>query len=254
MVFFIDFEATPIGYFTTNFNMKKIAAVTIAICIAACIGVKAQGGANSLSTTGITSGSGMAYNLTNKEDTKGSRYLFDTWVKGNVTDDKGNPVNSDNYTFNYDKVGGSLLVSQDKQTAIAADKEHVKAFVVYDKNGSPMAFEYVPVIDATHYCQVLAAGSKFKVYKLIKTQFVKADFKNNGLSSSGNKYDEYVDEAVYYVTDIKTSAPQKISLKNKAIKQAFAADADKVATFYKDHKDDDTDETFLAKLGAYLNQ
>jgi hypothetical protein len=34
----------------------------------------------------------------------------------------------------------------------------------------------------------------------------------------------------------------------------FAADADKVTTFYNEHKSEDTDEVFLAKLGAYLNQ
>ncbi len=234
--------------------MKKTSIVAIAICIAASLGVKAQSGTNSLSTTGITSGTGMAYNLTNKENTKGSRYLFDTWVKGSVTDAKGNPVNSENYTFNYDKIGGALLLSQDKQTAIAADKEHVKGFVVYDKNDSPMAFEYVPAIDATHYSQVLATGNKYKVYKLTKTKLVKSDYKNDGLTSSGNKYDEYVDEPVYYVVDAKTSVPQKINLKNKAIRQAFAADADKVTAFYKEHKDEDTDEVFLAKLGAYVNQ
>jgi hypothetical protein len=234
--------------------MKRIAITAIAITITACANVKAQSGTNSLSTTGITSGAGMAYNLTNKEDTKGSRYLFDTWVKGSVTDAKGNTVNTDNYTFNYDKIGGALLLSQDKQTAIAADKDHVKGFVVYDKSDNPLAFEYVSAIDATHYSQVLATGAKYKVYKLITTKFVKSDYKNDGISSSGNKYDEYVDEPKYYVVDAKTGQPQKIALKSKAIKQAFATDADKVKTFFDEHKSDDVDEAFLSKLGAYLNQ
>jgi hypothetical protein len=234
--------------------MKNVFVIAIALCLATGGALKAQTGTNSISATGINSGTGMAYNLTNKEDTKGSRFLFDAWVKGNVTDSKGNAVNSENYTFNYDKIGGVLLLSQDKQTAIAVDKEHAKGFVIYDKNDAPMAFEYVPAIDATHYCQVLATGGKYKVYKLTKTRFVKSDYKNDGISSSGNKYDEYIDEAAYYVVDAKTSAPQKISLKNKAIKQVFAADADKVTTFYNEHKSEDTDEVFLAKLGAYLNQ
>lgn len=233
--------------------MKKIVIATIVICIVACVGANAQSSVNSLSTTGITSGSGMAYNLTNKEDTKGSRYLFDIWVKGNVTDDKGNAINSENYIFNYDKIGGSLLLSQDKQTAIATDKERVKAFVVYDKNDSPMAFEYVPAIDATHYCQVLATGSKYKVYKLTQTAFVKANYKSDGMTSSGNKYDEYVDEAAYYVFNVKTSQLQKTTLKNKAIKQAFADDADKVKAFYSAHGDDEIDENFLKNLADSLN-
>ena len=233
--------------------MKNIFVIAIALCLATGGVLQAQTGANSISATGITSGSGMAYNLTNKEDTKGSRFLFDTWVKGKVTDSKGNAVNSENYTFNYDKIGGALLLSQDKQTAIAVDKEHAKNFVIYDKNDSPMAFEYVPAIDATHYCQVLATGSKYKVYKLTKTRFVKSEYKNDGISSSGNKYDEYIDEAAYYVVDAKTSALKKISLKNKVIKQVFAADADKVKIFFDAHKNDDVNEAFLAGLGDSLN-
>jgi hypothetical protein len=233
-------------------KIKHIAA--LALFMITCGVLKAQTGTNSISSTGIMSGTGMAYNLVNNEGTKGSRYLFDTWVKGYVTDNKGNTVNSENYTFNYDKIGGALLLSQDKQTAIAVDKEHVKNFVVYNKADKAMAFEYVPAIDATHYCEVLATGSKYKIYKFTKTRFIKADYKNDGISSSGNKYDEYVDEPAYYVVDAKTPAPQKISLKNKAIKQVFAADADKVKAFFTDHKDDDIDEAFLAALGNYLNQ
>lgn len=180
--------------------------------------------------------------------------MFDDWAKGYVTDAKGNTINSENYTFNYDKIGGTLLMSQDKHTAIGIDKEHVKNFVVYSKVDKAMAFEHVPAIDATHYCEVLATGAKYKIYKLIKTKLVKADFKSDGMTSSGNKYDEYVDEPAYYVIDVKNVRPQQLGLKSKAIKQVFAADADKVKTFFTNHKDDDIDETFLSALGDFLNQ
>jgi len=69
--------------------MKRILIITIGLCIAACSIVKAQTG---ISASGITSGS-MAYSLANKENTKGSRYLFDDWAKGYVTDAKGNAIN-----------------------------------------------------------------------------------------------------------------------------------------------------------------
>jgi len=147
-----------------------------------------------------------------------------------------------------------LLLSQDKQTAIAVDKKHVKNFVVYDKAGKAMAFEYIAAIDPTHFCQALSTGAKYKIYKLTKTKFIKADYKNDGISSSGNKYDEYADEPLYYVIDVKTAEPQKLSLKSKAIKQIFEADADKVKSFFADHKDDDIDESFLLALGDFLNQ
>lgn len=232
--------------------MKKIILATTAICIVASMGVKAQS-TNSLSTTGITSG-GMAYNLTSKEDTKGSQFLFDTWVKGSMADAKGNAVNADGYSFNYDKLGGALLLSQDKQTAIAVDKDRARSFILYDKADRALRFEYVPAIDAKLYCEVLSTGAKYKIYKLTKTKFIKADYKNDGISSTGNKYDEYQDEYTYYMADAKGGNPQKIALKAKAIKQAFAADADKVKAYFDAHKDDEVNDVFLAGLGDALNQ
>ncbi len=220
--------------------------------MAACVGVKAQS-TNSLSTTGITSG-GMAYNLTGKEDTKGSQFLFDTWVKGSMADAKGNAVNADGYSFNYDKLGGALLLSQDKQTAIAVDKDRARSFILYDKADKARRFEYVPAIDAKLYCEVLSAGAKYRIYKLTKTKFIKADYKNDGISSSGNKYDEFTDEFAYYVADAKGGAPQKISLKSKAIKQAFATDADKVKAYFDAHKDDEVNEEFLIDLTNSINK
>ncbi|GAA3971946.1 hypothetical protein [Mucilaginibacter dorajii] len=186
--------------------MNKIHIATIAFCIVATNALKAQTG---ISASGITSGTGMVYNLASKENTKGSRYLFDTWAKGYVVDKTGNTVKNDNYSFNYDKINGSLLLSQDKQTAIDVSKDQVKTFTVYDKADQPLNFEYVPAIDATHFVQALSTGSKYKVYKLTKTTLVKADFKSDGMTSSGNKFDEYVDEPGYYVIDVKTNGVQR---------------------------------------------
>lgn len=232
--------------------MKKI-ILFIILGFSAVGSVLAQSGATSTAAA-IGSGSGTFYNIAAKEDIKGSRYLFNTWAKGYVTDKSGNAVKNDNYTFNYDKISGALLLSQDKQTAIDVNKEQVKGFTVYDKADQPINFEYVPAIDVTHFAQVLSTGSKYRVYKLTKTTLVKADFKSDGMTSSGNKFDEYVDEPAYYIVDAKTGTSQKIALKSKAIKQAFAADADKVKAYFDAHKDDDVNEGFLAALGDSLNQ
>ena len=51
--------------------------------------------------------------------------------------------------------------------------------------------------------QVLSAGSKYKIYKLTTTKFIKSDMETNGLVSSGNPYDEYADEITYYVLTVK---------------------------------------------------
>ncbi|MCS3734938.1 hypothetical protein [Mucilaginibacter dorajii] len=45
-----------------------------------------------------------------------------------------------------------------------------------------------------------------------------------------------------------------MALKIKAIKQAFAADADKVKVYFSQHADDDVNEAFLVGLGDSLNE
>jgi Holliday junction resolvase RusA-like endonuclease len=99
---------------------------------------------------------------------------------------------------------------------------------------------------------VLSSGSKYKIYKDLGTTFIKASFVTNGITSSGNNYDEYKDDAVYYVVK-QGGQPQKIELKSKAIKTAFAAEADKVKKFFSDNEGD-VDENYLKALGDYLNQ
>ncbi|WP_184544055.1 hypothetical protein [Mucilaginibacter sp. FT3.2] len=228
--------------------MKKQYILSFILCLAAAQLAMAQGG-----SLNIAPGAGTYYSIGTKEGTKGTRYLFDTWVKGSVTDGKGGVIKNDSYSFNYDKVDGGLLLTQDKQTAIMLGKDQVKGFTVYDNTGQALTFEYVPAIDATHYVQVLSAGSNYKVYKFTKTKFEKANFKSDGMTSSGNKYDEYVDAPGYYVFNVKTASLQMVALKSKAIKQVFSADADKVKAFFDAHKDDDINEDFLKGLGEALN-
>jgi hypothetical protein len=199
-------------------------------------------------------GGGMFFNVSVKENTKGSRYLVgDGWAKGYVVDNTGTKVTNENYNYNYDKINGSLLLTQDKRAAVDVDRDRIKSFTIYNKLDQPETYQLITAINPTHYTQVLSDGSNYKVYKFTKTTFVKSDFKTDGMTSTGNRYDEYVDEPTYYVLNVKTSALQKISLKAKAIKQVFAADADKVKAYFSDHADDDINDTFLSNLADSLN-
>jgi hypothetical protein len=212
----------------------------------------AQNGFESTNFAAVA-GHGMLSSFSTKEETRGSRYLFNQWTKGYVIDDKGQTIKSDLYAFNYDKISGSLLLTQDKLASVEVDKDKIKSFTVYNKLDLPLTFAMVPQVDSKHFTQVLSDGSKYKVYKHTKTTFAKSDFRSDGLTQSGNKYDEYVDEDAYYVMDAKSGQMQEITLRSKAIKKAFAADADKVKIFYSQHSDDDINEAFLGNLADYLN-
>jgi hypothetical protein len=99
----------------------------------------------------------------------------------------------------------------------------------------------------------LVTGKKYKIYKLLKTRFAKADYVNNGAAPHGHDYDEYIDEPDYYVVDAQTNQAQKFAPKKKAIKEVFAKETDKVSKFLSDNSGR-IDDAYLSKLGGYMNQ
>jgi hypothetical protein len=187
-----------------------------------------------------------------KGDTQGSTYFFDNWLHGYFIKLSDSIAQNPAYLYNYDKITGSLVITQDKTSSLEVDAGQYKSFTLFDNSGNPYVFNKVPAIDNTHFAEVLSSGKKYSIYKTVKTYYKKADFSTNGVSSSGNNYDEYVDEFTYYV--IKTGGqPQKLLLKTKSIKAVFSDDADMVNKFITDHSDDDINDAYLAKLGDYLN-
>src|SRR6202012_357074 len=151
--------------------------------------------------------------FTIKEETRGSRYLFDKWQPGYVINAKDSLIKRPNFMFNYDKMGGGLLLTQDERSAIEVNRDAIKSFTLYNNAQVPVVFENVPEIDRNHYVEVIATGKKYRIYKLIKTKFEKSDYHTDGVVTTGNPYDEYVDEGNYFVIKDGSGQPQKIALK-----------------------------------------
>ena len=189
-----------------------------------------------------------------KGETQGSRYLYKGWIHGYVINAKDSLIEDPTYLFEYDKMGGGLLMTKNMVSAIEVDREMVQSFTLYDNGNVPFTFENVPQINPSHYVQVLSSGDNYKIYKDIKTTFEKENYSSDGVMTSGHNYDLYADEYTYYVYNIKTKTLQKIALKKKAIKDAFAPDANKLNKFMSDHSSDSIDEMYLAELGASLNE
>ncbi|MFI5138977.1 MAG: hypothetical protein ACHQIM_14230, partial [Sphingobacteriales bacterium] len=131
------------------------------------------------------------------DETRGSRYLFSDWVRGFVVDPKDSVYKNPKYGFSYDKMSGGLLLTMDKHAAIEIDPSKIKSFTLYDNMDQPQVFEYVAGINKTHFPLLISAGKNYKIYKLTTTKFVKNDFHSDGMTSTGNNYDEYVDEYNY---------------------------------------------------------
>ena len=186
-----------------------------------------------------------------KGDLRGSQYMFEVFVHGYLINGSDQLAYQPNYMLDYDKVSGGLVLTLDKKKIVNVIWDQVKAFTLYSMNDQRYDFEKVTAIDNSHFVQVIASGSKYEIYKLTKTSFVKSDYVNNGVTQHGHDYDEYVDDYTYYfVAD--GSQPQKFTPKKKALKEIFAKDADKLNKFMADNSGSINDE-YLGKLGAYMN-
>jgi hypothetical protein len=204
-----------------------------------------------ISSEGMTRNVASGY-IAKEASVHGSRYFFDNWVRGYAITSADSIKENDNYRYNYHKVDGNLLFTDDGKTMKTINRELIKAFVLFDNEGIAYTFENVPAIDTKHYTQVLTSGSKYKIYKQLGTKFFPNDYVTNGMTSRGNNYDEIKDEPVYYVAKMPGGQPEKFALRNKDLKKAFSADAAKVSKYLSDH-DRDIDEKYLIALGEYLN-
>jgi hypothetical protein len=187
-----------------------------------------------------------------KGDTRGSQYLFVTFVPGYMINSSGEMVQRPGYLFDYDKINGDLLLTRDNKTIVAIGWDETQSFSLFSNTGERFDFGKAPAIDKSHYVQVLASGPKYKIYKLIHTRFAKADYVNNGAAPHGHDYDEYIDEPDYYVVDVQSGQPQKFSARKKSIKTVFAKEADKINK-YLSNNSGDIDDAYLSKLGDYMN-
>ncbi|QEM13590.1 hypothetical protein [Mucilaginibacter rubeus] len=192
--------------------------------------------------------------VTNHQDaTQGSRYLYDKWVHGYVISTADSIVQNTHYLFNYDKISGNLMLNKDNNTILQIDGNSFKSFVLFDKQVINHVFVKVPAITPQRYVEVITDGPKYKIYKDVATKFHKADFSTNGIASTGNNYDEYIDQDFYYVVK-DGGQPVKLVLKKKALKEAFSADVDKLNKFMSAAGSSDIDEIYLKQLGEAMNR
>ena len=185
------------------------------------------------------------------ENTKGRRYFFDEWVRGSVVTTSGKKINSEDLYFNFDKVNNSLIVSKDKKEVIDVNSDSIKE-IHFTNKGMTYDFVKEEKIAPQHFAEQLQKNDLLSLYKTINTKFVKSNYTTNGLSESGNPYDEYVDAPTYFIC--YKGEFRQVSLKFKSIKTALKEESKKVNDFYADHQNDEVDENFLINLVMYINK
>jgi hypothetical protein len=238
------------GYRDTSFTADKINPVPQIILKSAA---KVPVEITNLSLQTTRTANGLVAVAVKKPNQVGSRYLFDTFSHGFFTDASGKLINNEYFLFDYEKVSGVLLLTTDKKYISAIVRDQIQSFTLYNNADQRVYFEKIPAIDNARYVQVLATGAKYKICKLIKTKFVAADYQATASGGSGHDYDEFVDDAQYYVLDVQSNQSQKLDLRKKSIKEDFSKDAVKVNKYLSENSGR-IDDAYLSSLGEFMNQ
>jgi len=202
-----------------------------------------------------TAKAGAINAFNNEENTKGTRFLFDTWVNGDsVSNTQGNYISTASFLFNFDKLTGNVLVTQDKINIMSVASDGINSFILQD-NDKPYIFEHVNKIDPSGFFLALVKNeSGYSLYKLFKTKFTQANFRSDGVVQSGSEENEYKDESQYYLIAPGAAAAKLINFRPKVIKAALEEKKEKTDTYFREYKDNPIDESFLIGLITYLNQ
>ncbi len=66
--------------------------------------------------------------FSHKEDTKGNRYLFDSWVKGTIVTANNYVIDKKEYFFNFDKITNDIFMTLDQKVVVEINKVEFKSF------------------------------------------------------------------------------------------------------------------------------
>jgi|GEM_PF-792871 len=202
-------------------------------------------------TGGMGGGDGMtARQGFVQEPTRGSRYLFDDWVPGYGIDKSEKIVVEKTNLYNYDKISGNLLYTNDGKSMTQISPGQLSSFTLYDKKGHTHLYESAPDFSKKTFVEVLLKTPKYKIYKHIDTRLSRADYHTDGVLQMGNRYDEYIDNDKYFFVGEDGKA-KSISLKKGNLKKILGADAD---AFIASQGSRDVDEEYVKDLGKTLSR
>jgi hypothetical protein len=191
----------------------------------------------------------------NKDSTRGSRLLFDNWPKGYVLGTYDTVLKNDRLFLNFDKISRVLYFTFDGKTIIKVETSQAREIHFTGAN-KPTTLVRVDGIDPKLFFQPLSDSTDvnhYVLYRLIKTQFRRANYHTDGLVSTGNNYDEYVDDYEYYIVMPGGKLYTPVNLKKKAIRDALASAGPNLDAWFSQHKKAEINEAFLKGLVDKLN-
>jgi hypothetical protein len=186
--------------------------------------------------------------FTTKEDTEGSQYLLEKWVKGKVILKNKQILEENSYILNFDKIQQTLIMMLPNNRILSVNMNDIESFALSDSSFT-WNLRKVENISPDFVIE-LYHDSAYSLYKSIETRFYKSDYKNKGIYEQGYKYDRYVDKTNYFIQHEQ----EIINLHNGS-----KSDLKKLKTSFpqiKSMKDDDSStnlDSYLIKVVSYLN-
>ena len=164
-------------------------------------------------------------------------------------------LNDDHLFLNFDKISHVLYLTVDGKTFVKVETSQAKEidFTGKDKQTKLVRLEG---IDPDVFFQPLSDSTDqnhYALYRLMTTRFIRANYRTNGLTSTGNNYDEYLDEYEYYLVMPGGRNYTPIKLKKKALRDALATAGPKVDNWFGRHNKEEVNEAFLVGLVNQLN-
>ncbi len=180
------------------------------------------------------------------EGIKGSPVIFENFLPGIVVIGEETIAS---VLLNFDAYNNEILYKTCADCVYKiADNTRVKSFTVNDKL-LQRKFAVKPIDKKTFEVREVMYEGKFQYYRLHKVVLNKADYQ--GAYSANQKYDEFVQEQLYFYSPGTQSVPLKLKAKN--LKQAFPQKADGIDDFIKQNKIDFKNDQHLIRLFEFID-
>jgi hypothetical protein len=189
----------------------------------------------------------------NHPEVKGKRYVFDTWTPGTVISVDGT-VYASKYNFNLDKINQEVyaVVDSNYNTVFLLDRSKIRRL-----NAGQVTFvnsaSLRGSVPGQFYQALVDDSTKYSLYKLTTTRFVKANPNDIMNVRTGNVENEYIDDVKYFIS-ASNGDLKKINLNESNIRKTLKANSDKVDNYFFANSVRSVDEAFLIDLIQDLNK
>ncbi|MFD0764017.1 hypothetical protein ACFQZI_04090 [Mucilaginibacter lutimaris] len=223
--------------------MKKTLLVLLITISLSQLKAFAQYGTNS--QTPITDALGRPVATRDFIKFKGSPFLYDEWVKGEITTNDGQVYKD--LLLKFDLTHNLLTFTYNKDDEPQRFKDPVRVFTMYAETVRVFAngFPKTDGLNKDTYYEVIAAG------KTLLLKHHRPILKTVRDENRAPVVGQYTETQYYYI--FKNDKINKIKRNQQAIAAALADKADQVSTYLNTHKTNFDSDADLKKLFDYYN-